>query len=149
MATAIQTHSGGAWLIDEAADEAIFTPERQTEEHRLIASTALDFTVTEVLPALDALEAKDWPLNRRLVRRCGELGLMGSDVPEAYGGVDLDKVSSIVIAEGIARCASFGTTFGAMTGLSIIPLLCFGTEAQKEKYLPRLVSGELVGAYAL
>lgn len=149
MATAIQTHTGGAWLIDDGAGDESFTPERLTDEHRLIASTALEFTRHELLPALAALEAKDWPLNRQLVRRCGELGLMGSDVPEAYGGVALDKVSSIVIAESIARCASFGTTFGAMTGLSIIPLLCFGTEAQKTKYLPRLVAGEIIGAYAL
>lgn len=145
------TQKGGAWLIEDAADRsaASFTPERLTDEHRLIADTALEFTVHEVLPKIEALEAKDWALNRQLVRRCGDLGLMGSDVPETYGGVDLDKISSIVIAEGIARCASFGTTFGAMTGLSIIPLLCFGTEAQKQKYLPRLVSGEIIGAYAL
>ena len=102
-----------------------------------------------MLPRLDALEAKDWDLARTLVRRCGELGLMATDVPEAYGGLELDKVSSILVAEGVARSASFATTFGAMTGLAIMPLLCFGTEAQKARYLTRLVTGELVGAYAL
>lgn len=149
MTTATAIRKGGAWLLDEPAAGDTFTPEQLTDEHKLIARTALDFTIGEVLPRLAELEAKDWALNRLLIRRCGELGLMGSDVPEAYGGVDLDKVSSIVISEGIARAASFGATFGAMTNLSIIPLLCFGTEAQKEKYLPRLVSGEIVGAYAL
>ena len=98
---------------------------------------------------LDRLEQKDWALARALVRRCGDLGLLGTDVPEAYGGVELDKVSSIVVGEAVGRSASFATTFGAETGLAITPLLCFGTEEQKQRYLPGLVTGELVGAYAL
>ena len=83
------------------------------------------------------------------MRRCGELGLLATDVPEAYGGLDLDKVTSLVVGEAVGRCASFATTFGAQTGLAITPILCFGTEAQKAQYLPRLVSGEMIGAYAL
>jgi alkylation response protein AidB-like acyl-CoA dehydrogenase len=142
------TQRGGAWLIEDEPGE-IFTPERLSDEQRLMARTALDFTLQDVLPQLDKLEAKDWALARRLIQRCGELGLLGTDVPEAYGGVDLDKVSSIVVAEGIARAASFGTAFGAMTSLTIMPLLCFGTESQKDRYLSGLVSGEIVGAYAL
>jgi alkylation response protein AidB-like acyl-CoA dehydrogenase len=152
MSTTVPTptiRTGGAWLLDETPSADIFTPERLTEEHRLIFKTAVDFSIGDVLPHLDELEAKDWELARTLVRRCGELGLMSTDVPEAYGGLELDKVSSVLVAEGIARSASFGTTFGAMTGLAIMPLLCFGTEAQKAHYLPRLVSGEIVGAYAL
>jgi alkylation response protein AidB-like acyl-CoA dehydrogenase len=152
MATITSTRKdgkGGAWIIEDTASADVFTPEKLSDEQRMMARTAADFVVNEVLPQLERLEAKDWDFCRQLVRRCGELGLMGTDVPEAYGGVDLDKVSSVVVGEGIAHCASFGTTFGAMTGLSIIPLLCFGTEAQKRKYLPGLVSGELVGAYAL
>ncbi len=140
---------GGSWILEDTPAADVFTPERLSDEQRMMARTAVEFTVNDVLPQLDKLEAKDWVLARQLVRRCGELGLMGTDVPESYGGVELDKVSSVVVAEGIARCASFGTTFGAMTGLSIIPLLCFGTDAQKRKYLPRLVNGEIVGAYAL
>src|SRR5262249_48880082 len=143
---------GGGWILDDArAPEAaeIFTPERLTDEHRMIARTAADFISQEVLPQLARLEAKDWALNRQLVRRCGELGLLGTDAPEVYGGVELDKVSSVIVAENIASCASFGTTFGAMTGLSVMPLLGFGTEAQKQKYLPGLISGQIVGAYAL
>jgi len=149
--TNTRTRKGGAWILDDASDATaeIFTPERLTDEHRMIARTAADFITNEVLPQLDRLEAKDWALNRQLVRRCGELGLLGTDAPETYGGVELDKVSSVIVAENIARCASFGTTFGAMTGLSVMPLLGFGTEAQKRKYLPGLINGEVVGAYAL
>ena len=139
---------GGAWILEEATND-IFTPEQLSDEHRMIARTASDFIHQEVLPQLDRLEAKDWALSRQLVQRCGELGLLGTDAPETYGGVELDKVSSVIVAENIASCASFGTTFGAMTGLSIMPLLGWGTEAQKKKYLPGLISGETVGAYAL
>jgi alkylation response protein AidB-like acyl-CoA dehydrogenase len=147
--TTTATVRGGSWLIEDAAGEGIFTPEQLSDEHRLIGQTADEFVTQEVLPALDRLEQKDWTLARQLVRRAGELGLLGTDVPESFGGVDLDKVSSIVVGEAVGRSASFATTFGAETGLAITPLLCFGTEDQKSQYLPRLVSGEWVGAYAL
>ncbi len=140
---------GGSWLIEDAAVDSIFTPERLSEEHRLIAQTADEFVTNEVLPAIDRLEQKDWALARQLVRRAGELGLLGTDVPEAFGGVELDKVSSILVGEAVGRSASFATTFGAQTGLVITPLLCFGTDSQKAQYLPGLVSGETIGAYAL
>ena len=140
---------GGSWLIEDTAADAIFTPEKLSEEHRLIAQTADEFMTSEVLPAIDRLEQKDWTLARQLVRRAGELGLLGTDVPESFGGVELDKVSSILVGEAVGRSASFATTFGAETGLAITPLLCFGTESQKTEYLPRLVSGEWIGAYAL
>jgi alkylation response protein AidB-like acyl-CoA dehydrogenase len=140
---------GGAWLLEEALADSVFTPERLSDEHRLIQQTADEFVTTEVLPAVERLEQKDWQLARALVRRSGELGLLGTDVPEAFGGVELDKAASIVVGEAIGRSESFATTFGAQTGLAITPLLCFGTEEQQQRYLPRLVSGELVGAYAL
>jgi alkylation response protein AidB-like acyl-CoA dehydrogenase len=140
---------GGAWLIEDATREGVFTRERLTDEHRLIEQTAEEFVTNEVMPAIDKMEAKDWALARRLVKRCGELGLLGADVAEAYGGVGLDKVSAIIVGEAVGRSASFATTFGAQTGLAITPLICFGTEAQKQKYLPGLVSGATVGAYAL
>lgn len=139
----------GAWLLDTAAEEAIFTPEQLSEEHRLVAATARELVQKEVLPALDRLEQKDWSLNRELVSHCGELGLLGTDVAEDYGGVELDKVASMVVSEQIGWCAAFSTTFGAQTNLMIAPLSMFGTEAQKAAYLPRLVSGELIGAYCL
>ncbi len=103
----------------------------------------------EVLPVLDRLEQKDWALNRDLVKRAAALGLMGVDVPETYGGVGLDKVSSLIVSERMAPSASFGATWGASANLTVIPIYLFGTEAQKRTYLPRLLSGELVGAYGL
>ena len=140
---------GGVWLIEEADAATVLTPERLSEEHRLIGRTADEFIDNEVMPAIDRLEQKDWALARTLVRRAGELGLLGADVPEALGGVELDKVAALVVGESIGRSASFATTFGAQTGLAVTPLLCFGSEAQQRKYVPGLVSGELIGAYAL
>jgi len=140
---------GGAWLIEETPESPVFSPEQFSEGQRLIGQTADEFMTNEVLPALERLEQKDWSLARDLVRRAGELGLLGTDVAESFGGVGLDKVSSVIVGEAAGRSASFATTFGAQTGLAITPLLCFGTDAQKQKYLGRLVSGEIVGAYAL
>ena len=140
---------GGAWLTESVDSSTVLTPERLSDEHRMIGQTAEDFIDGEVLPVLEQLEAKDWQLARTLLKRCGDLGLLGTDVPEAFGGVDLDKAASVVVGEAAGRCASFATAFGAQTGLSITPLVCFGTEDQKRRYLPGLVSGDLVGAYAL
>ncbi len=140
---------GGEWLLQASDPASVFTPERLTEEHRLIARTAEAFVANEVLPVLDKLEQKDWALARQLMRRAGDLGLLGVDVPEAYGGVGLDKVTSLLVSDRMSRSASFGATFGAQANLTIIPLYLFGTEAQKQKYLPKLLSGELIGGYAL
>src|SRR5687768_4879513 len=133
--------SSASWLLEPTDPSSIFTPEQLTEEHRLISRTAQDFLRQEVLTHLDELEAKNWAVARGLLQQCGTLGLLGVDVPEVYGGVDLDKVSSVVVAEAVAGDASFATTFGAMTGLVIVPLMLFGTEEQRTRYLPRLVSG--------
>jgi alkylation response protein AidB-like acyl-CoA dehydrogenase len=149
METTITKAKGGAWLFEETAPSGVFTPERMSVEHRLIAQTTDQFIENEVLPNLEKLEAKDWDLARSLLRRCGELGLLGTNVPEEYGGLDLDKVSSLIVAEHIAPAASFATTYGGQANLCILPIVLFGTDNQKQKYLPRLVSGELVGAYAL
>ena len=140
---------GGAWLLEPSDPDAVFTPERLTDEHRLIGQTTQEFVDKEVLSQLDRLEQKDWTLARQLVRRCGDLGLLGVDIPEAYGGVGLDKVTSLIVSEKLSRSASFGATFGAQVNLTALPLFLFGTEAQKQKYLPKLLSGEIVGAYAL
>ncbi|MGH9257958.1 MAG: acyl-CoA dehydrogenase family protein [Vicinamibacterales bacterium] len=140
---------GGAWLFEETAESEIFTPEKLSDEHRLIARTTDEFIDSEVLPSLERLEAKDWGLARSLIRRAGDLGLLGIDVPEKYGGLDLDKITSLIVAERIARAASFASSYGAQTSLCIMPIVLFGTDAQKEQYLPKLVSGEFVGAYAL
>jgi alkylation response protein AidB-like acyl-CoA dehydrogenase len=149
MTTTLATAKGGSWLIEDAPPEGAFTRERLNDEQRMIGQTAEAFIDKEVLPNLDRLEEKDWTLARTLGQRCGELGLLATDVPEAYGGLDLDKVSSVVVGEAVGRCASFATTFGAQTGLAITPILCFGTEEQKRKYLPSLVTAETIGAYAL
>ena len=149
METATVIRKGGSWLMEDADASEVFTPEKMSDEHRLMAQTTDEFIDTEVLPKLDQLETKDWDLARTLIRRCGELGLLGVNVPEQYGGLDLDKVSSLIVAERIARSASFATTYGGQANLCILPLVLFGTEAQKQAYLPRLVSGEFVGAYAL
>jgi alkylation response protein AidB-like acyl-CoA dehydrogenase len=140
---------GAAWLATETSPESVFTRERFDDEQRLIGQTAEAFVDSEVLPVLDRLEQKDWALARTLIERCGELGLLATDVPDAYGGLDLDKISSVIVGEAVGRCASFATTFGAQTGLAITPIVCFGTDAQKRQYLPRLVTGEIIGAYAL
>ena len=149
MTEAVVVPKGGGWLLDTAAPADVFTPERFTEEHRLILQTADEFMETEVLPNIDRMEQKDWAFVRGLIRRCGELGLLGADTPESLGGVWLDKVSSVIISERMGRNASFATTFGAETNLSVISILLFGTDEQRQRYVPRLVSGELVGAYAL
>ena len=149
IATAVTVQKGGAWLLEDTPLGGVFTPERMTEEQRLVDQTAQEFVVNEVIESIDQLEAKDWDLARRLLRRCGELGLLGTDVPEEYGGVPLDKVTSAVIASRLGHSGSFSSAFGAQTGLAILPIRTFGTEDQKTKYLPKLVSGEWVGAYCL
>ena len=140
---------GGAWLFEDTPRETMFTPARMTEEHRLIDQTALEFVTNEVVVKIDQLETKDWDLARQLLCRAGELGLLGTDVPDAYGGVQLDKVSAAIIAGRLGQAESFSTAFGAQTGLVVMPIRMFGTEDQKQRYLPKLVSGEFVGAYCL
>jgi alkylation response protein AidB-like acyl-CoA dehydrogenase len=147
--TATPTLRGGEWLLQHTEPDAVFTPERLTDEHRLIGRTAQEFVEKEVLPKLDQLEQKDWALARDLVKRSGALGLLGVDVPEESGGVGLDKVSSLVVSERMARSASFGATWGAHANLTIIPMFLFATEAQKAKYLGRLLTGEILGGYGL
>ena len=137
------------WLFEPSGSSSVFTPESLSEEHRLIRQTADEFMENEVLPANPRLEQKDWGCARELLVKSAELGLLGTDVPEEYGGLAMDKVSSLIVGEAVGRLASFATIFGAQTGLSITPLLCFATPEQKEKYLPRMVAGVLLGAYAL
>jgi alkylation response protein AidB-like acyl-CoA dehydrogenase len=149
MAVAEHVRKGGSWILEDAEPGSIFTPEKLSEEHRLMAQTVEEFVDTEVIPNIDRLETKDWKLARELVRRAGELGLLGISVPEQYGGLDLDKASALVVSERMARSASMGATYGAQANLTIVPIVLFGTDAQKAKYLPGLVSGETIGAYAL
>jgi alkylation response protein AidB-like acyl-CoA dehydrogenase len=147
--TTEQDIKGGAWLLDDTDPASVMTPEKLTDEHKLIEQTAAEFVDNEVLPLAEQLGKKDWALSRQLLARCGSLGLLGLNVPETYGGVDLDKISALVISEQLSRNASFGATVGAQANLTITPILMFGSEQQKQKYLPKLVSGEMVGAYCL
>ena len=140
---------GGSFLIEEREPQDVFTPEDLSEEQRQIAKTANEFARNEVMPATREIEAKNFTVMKGLLRKAGELGLMGVDVPEAYGGMEMDKVTSAVVAESVSRQASFSTTFSAHVGIGTLPIVWYGTDAQKQKYLPKLATGEWIGAYAL
>jgi butyryl-CoA dehydrogenase len=141
--------AGGSFLIEERTPDEVFTPEDFSEQHLLIAQTAEEFANKEIVPNIEKLEHKDFVLLRGLVRKAGELGLSGADVPEQYGGMQLDKVTSALIADRLAKYGGFSATWGAHTCIGTLPIIYFGTEEQKKKYLPGLASGETVGAYAL
>jgi alkylation response protein AidB-like acyl-CoA dehydrogenase len=144
-----QLLKGGAFLNTECAVEETFTPEDFTEEHRMIAETTRRFVDNEVTPRIAQLEQHDWRLMRDLVRHAAELGLIGANIPAAYGGLGLNHTSGALIAENTGRCLSFATTCCAQTGIGLWPIVHFGTDTARQKYLPRIASGELVTAYAL
>jgi alkylation response protein AidB-like acyl-CoA dehydrogenase len=141
--------SGGSFLLEERNTDEVFTPEDFSEQHRLIAQTAEEFAINEILPNVEKIEHKDFSISRDLLKKAGELGLSGVEIPEAYGGLEMDKVTAAVIVDHLAKYAGFATTWGAHSGIGLLPIVYFGTEEQKQKYLPRLASGEMVGAYAL
>ncbi len=141
--------SGGSFLLEERTPDEIFTPEDFTEQHQLIGQTAEEFATNEIVPNIEKMEHKDFSVTRELLKKAGELGLSGVEIPEAYGGLEMDKVTAAVIADHIAKYAGFATTWGGHTGIGTLPIVYFGTEEQKKKYLPRLAAGEIVGAYAL
>jgi len=140
---------GGSFLLEERRPNEIFTPEDFSSEHRQVAKTASDFVNNEVMPAAEEIEAKNFAVTRALLRKTGELGLMGVDVPEAYGGMEMDKVTSAVIAESISKLGSFAVAFSAHVGIGTLPIVWYGTPEQKQKYLPKLATGEWIAAYAL
>ncbi len=149
--TAVPTRKimGGSFVIEDQSPNDIFTPEDFNEQHQLIAKTAEDFAVNEILPNVEKIEHKEFEVTRALLRKAAELGLSNVDIPEEYGGAEMDKVSSAVIADYMARCGSFVVSFGGHAGIGTLPLVYFGTPEQKKKYLAKLASAELVGAYAL
>ncbi len=124
---------GGSFLIEERRPEDVFTPEDFTEEHRQIAKTAIEFTANEVLPAAAEIEAKNFAVTRALLRKAGELGLMAVDVPEAYGGLEMDKVTSALIAESISQLASFSVAFSAHAGIGTLPIVWYGTRRAESR----------------
>ena len=140
---------GGSFLIEDRSPEEIFTPEDISEEQRMFARTAEEFLRKEVIPREDAIYAKDYAVHRELMRMAGELGLLSIDIPEIYGGLGLHKVSSAVVGEQFALQASFAGTQSSHVNIGTLPIVFFGTDAQKQKYLPLLASGEWIGAYAL
>ncbi len=140
---------GGGFLLEERQTAEVFTPEDFTEQHQMIGQTTEEFAVNEILPNSEKIEHKDFSISRDLLKKAGELGLSGVEIPEAYGGLEMDKVTSAVIADHIAKYAGFATTWGAHSGIGLLPIVYFGTEEQKRRYLPRIASGEIVGAYAL
>ncbi|RAK15050.1 alkylation response protein AidB-like acyl-CoA dehydrogenase [Anoxybacillus vitaminiphilus] len=145
----VKEYKGGSFINENISVDEVFTPEEFTDEHYMMADMAEKFMMKEVMPALEKIEAQQFDQTVRLLKKAGELGLLGVDVPEQYGGLDLDKVSSCIISEKVALGRSFGITFGGQVGIGSLPIVFFGTNEQKEAYLPYIVTGEKIGAYAL
>ena len=141
--------AGGSFLIEDRQPNEVFTPEDFTDEHRQIAQTTEEFALNEILPNTDKIEHKDYSVSRDLIKKASQLGLTSADIPEEYGGMEMDKVTSAIIADYIAKSGSFSVTWGAHVGIGTLPIVYFGTPEQKKKYLPKLASGDWVGAYAL
>ncbi|WP_163098945.1 acyl-CoA dehydrogenase family protein [Peribacillus alkalitolerans] len=140
---------GGSFLIDDVTIEQVFTPEEYTDEQKMIAKTTEDYVINEVVPQVEYLEHHEFDRSVKLLKEAGELGLLGADVPEEYGGIGLDKISSALIAEKMSRAGGFSITHGAHVGIGSLPIVLFGNEEQKQKYLPELATGEKIAAYAL
>ena len=152
MATSVLTKpaaKGGSFLLESPAPQDVFTPADLPDDQKLIGQTAEEFVVKEVLPVVKDLEAKKPGLMPELVKKAAELGLMSGGTPEEYGGAGLDKVATTVLTEKISIYGGFAVTHGAHSGIGTLPIVYFGTEEQKKKYLPKLASGEYIGAYAL
>ncbi|HWZ12860.1 MAG TPA: acyl-CoA dehydrogenase family protein [Acidobacteriaceae bacterium] len=141
--------AGGSFLIEDLKPADVFTPEDFSDEQRQIAQTTDEFATNEVLPAAEEIERKNFDVVRKLFRHAGELGLMSVDVPEEFGGLEMDKVTSAIIADNIAKYGSFSVAFSAHVGIGTLPIVWYGTAEQKKKYLPKLATGEWIGAYAL
>ncbi len=140
---------GGAFFLEDVPADEVFTPEDFGEEHQMIIRTAQRFVKSEVLPHTEKLEKKDWPLTRQLMLKAGELGLLGVDIEEKYGGSHMDSICSLLIVENSAQAGSFGLTLNDHCGIGSTPLVFFGSQAQKQKYLAAIARGEKLGAYAL
>jgi alkylation response protein AidB-like acyl-CoA dehydrogenase len=140
---------GGSFLISDPSPADCFFPEDFTEEHRQIAQTTADFALNEIVPASDQIEAKDFAVTRRLIKQAADLGLTAVDIPEEYGGLEMDKMTSAIVSDNIAKQGSFSVAFSAHTGIGTLPIVWYGTPEQKKKYLPKLADGTFIGAYAL
>jgi alkylation response protein AidB-like acyl-CoA dehydrogenase len=152
MATAILNKpaaKGGSFLLESALPQDVFTPADLTDDQRLIGQTAEEFVTKEVLPLVKDLENKKPGLMAEMVRKGAELGIMSGGIPEEYGGAGLDKIATTVLTEKLSIYGGFAVTHGAHAGIGTLPIVYFGTEEQKKKYLPKLASAEMIGAYCL
>jgi alkylation response protein AidB-like acyl-CoA dehydrogenase len=140
---------GGSFLIEARSPGDVFTPEDTTDQHKLIAQTAQEFVDREVVPRMQEIEDKKPGVLRELLRKAAEVGLSATDVPQRFGGLELDKISSVIVSEKMARNGSWAVTVGAQAGIGVLPIAFFGTDEQKAKYVPKLASAEWVGAYSL
>ncbi len=145
----IAAAAGGSFLLESRNPAEVFTPEDLNEEQRQIAATAAEFARKEILPLAAEIEAKKPGILAGLLRKAGELGLTAVDVPEEYGGMGMDKVSSTLITDHLSVLASFSTAFGAHVGIATLPLAWYGTADQKQRFLPRLATAECIGGYGL
>ncbi|MGA7522860.1 MAG: acyl-CoA dehydrogenase family protein [Acidobacteriaceae bacterium] len=148
-ATTPKVIPGGTFLLTNAAPDDVFTPEDFSEDQQEIARTTAEFAEKSILPRVAEIEAKNFAVTRELLLEAGQLGLLAADIPEAYGGLALDKATSALIADHVAVCASFSVSISAHTGIGTLPVIWYGTREQKEKYLPKLATGEWIAAYAL
>lgn len=144
-----QTPGGAGFLLEPVGATPIFTPERFSDEQRMFYETALDFMAKEVAPVNERIETMEEGLLPKLIREAGDLGMLGIDVPEQYGGLGLDKTTSALVGEALVTQASFAVAMGVQTGIGTLPILIFGSEDQKRRYLPSLVTGERISAYCL
>ncbi|WP_134684223.1 acyl-CoA dehydrogenase family protein [Brevibacillus migulae] len=140
---------GGSFLIQSGSADEVFTPEEYTDEQKMIAKTAEEFVVNEVVSNLEAIEHHNFDISVRLLKEAGELGLLGGDVPEKYDGLGLDKITTALLTEKLARGRSFSLSFGAHVGIGSLPIVYFGNDDQKRRYLPDLASGKRLAAYCL
>src|SRR4051794_7464824 len=140
---------GGRFIVDDVEPEQIVTPEDFTEEQKMLAETVRAFVERDIKPHDADIEKLDYALTVRLMRKAGEIGLLGADVPEAYGGLGLDKTSTTLLVETLSPASSFALSVGAHTGIGTLPIVFFGTPEQKSRWLPSLVSGERIAAYCL
>jgi alkylation response protein AidB-like acyl-CoA dehydrogenase len=140
---------GGSFLVEDRTFDEVFTPEDFTEEQRMIAQTAEEFMEKEMVPRLGDILSLKYEATRELLRKAGELGLLAVEVPEEYGGLSLDKVSGCLVSEKSARDGSFAVSLMGHTGIGTLPIVYFGTEEQKKKYLPKFASGEWISSYSL
>lgn len=140
---------GGGFLVEDLEASRVFTPEDFTDEQKMIAKTAEEYVKNQVLPVVENLEHHEFEHSVRLLKEAGDLGLLAADIPEEYGGLGLDKISSALIAEKISVAGGFSITHGAHVGIGTLPIVLFGNEEQKQKYLPNSASGDKISAYAL